>query len=122
MTGQDVAIPQLPSRSLKKTIAFYERLGFKGEIVGPAQDYAILERGPFELHFFLHTTLEPASSSFSCYLRVHDVDALYRAFSASPLPKSGIPRLVPPEDKPWGMREFALIDEDGTLIRAGQVL
>jgi catechol 2,3-dioxygenase-like lactoylglutathione lyase family enzyme len=24
------------------------------------------------------------------------------------------------EDKPWGMRELALVDPDGNLIRAGQ--
>jgi hypothetical protein len=24
------------------------------------------------------------------------------------------------EDKPWGMREFAIVDPNGTLIRVGQ--
>jgi len=26
------------------------------------------------------------------------------------------------EDKPWGLREFAVIDPDGNLIRIGQVI
>jgi len=26
------------------------------------------------------------------------------------------------EDKPWGMREFAIVDADGNLIRIGQAL
>jgi uncharacterized glyoxalase superfamily protein PhnB len=26
---------------------------------------------------------------------------------------------VPPEDKPWGMREFAVVDPDGSLLRIG---
>ena len=26
------------------------------------------------------------------------------------------------EDKPWGMREFAVIDPDGSLLRIGQVI
>jgi hypothetical protein len=26
------------------------------------------------------------------------------------------------EDKPWGMREFAVVDEDGNLLRVGQEL
>jgi len=30
-----------------------------------------------------------------------------------------MPRLVAPDDKPWGMREFALIGLDGSLIRVG---
>jgi hypothetical protein len=26
------------------------------------------------------------------------------------------------EDKPWGLREFALIDLDGNLLRIGQII
>jgi hypothetical protein len=26
------------------------------------------------------------------------------------------------EEKPWGMREFAMVDPDGNLIRIGQVM
>jgi hypothetical protein len=26
------------------------------------------------------------------------------------------------EDKPWGLREFAVVDPDGNLIRIGQVI
>jgi hypothetical protein len=29
------------------------------------------------------------------------------------------PAFAPAEDKPWGMREAALIDPDGNLIRIG---
>jgi uncharacterized glyoxalase superfamily protein PhnB len=119
MTTRDIAIPQLPSRSIRKTLAFYERLGFVGQAV-PGHAYAIVERGELELHFFLHETLRPENSAFSCYLRVQDVEAIHQAFSAARLPAQGIPRMEPLENKPWGMREFAVIDEDGTLIRVGQ--
>ena len=121
MNSQDVAIPQLPSRSIKKTIAFYARLGFEGEAF-PGHDYAIVTRGPLELHFFGHESLRPKESAFSCYLRVQDVEAMYTSFSAANLPNEGIPRMEVLENKPWGMREFAVIDEDGTLIRIGQEL
>lgn len=53
------------------------------------------------------------------YLRAEDVDALGAEWAAAGLPAEGIPRLVPAGDKPWGMRELALIDPDGNLIRAG---
>jgi uncharacterized glyoxalase superfamily protein PhnB len=121
MSSQDVAIPQLPSRSIEKTLAFYARLGFEGEAV-PGHAYAILERGSVEIHFFLHETLRPEESAFSCYLRVQDVATIYKDFCAANLPSKGIPRMEPLENKPWGMREFAVIDEDGTLIRVGQEL
>jgi catechol 2,3-dioxygenase-like lactoylglutathione lyase family enzyme len=116
----DLAIPLLPSRSLERTLAFYHRLGFEGEIVSPANDYAILHRGSLEVHFFLHPTLIPTESAFGCYFRVQDAEAIFEAFSAVGLPHTGIPRITPIEDKPWGMREFALLDEDGSLLRIGQ--
>ena len=122
MQPDDLAIPILPSRSIEATVAFYRRLGFEG---GPHEfdsAYAILERGTIELHFFSHEELVPAESAAGCYLRVLDVDAMFRAFSASQLPRDGIPRMEPVADKPWGLREFAVIDPDGNLLRIGQVI
>lgn len=107
---------------MERTINFYRRLGFEGEIVSPANDYAIADRGSLEIHFFLHESLAPHESAFGCYFRVNHVDALYAEFSAVGLPSAGIPRITSLEDKPWGMREFAIIDEDGSLIRVGQEL
>jgi hypothetical protein len=38
------------------------------------------------------------------------------------LPRKGIPRQDVLEDKPWGMREFAIVDPNGNLLRIGQTL
>jgi catechol 2,3-dioxygenase-like lactoylglutathione lyase family enzyme len=122
MKSNDLAIPILPSRSLTSTLAFYGRLGFVGEILGEGDTYAILTRGNLELHFFLHAELVPAESWAGCYLRVADVEPLCKAFLAANLPRRGIPRMDAIENKPWGMREFAVVDEDGNLLRVGQVL
>jgi catechol 2,3-dioxygenase-like lactoylglutathione lyase family enzyme len=121
MPPDDLAIPILPSRSLSVTLAFFRRLGFDGEIHGFG-DYAMLHRGTLELHFFTHRELRPAGSQAGCYLRVADVDSLARAFALAQLPRSGIPRQDATEDKPWGMREFAIVDPDGNLLRVGQRL
>ena len=118
----DIAIPILPSRSIQATEAFYRALGFEGEAHEHSADYAIFRRGPIELHFFRHATLDPATSSAGCYLRVSEVADWYQAFSAAGLPRQGIPRIERLEDKPWGLREFALIDADGNLLRIGQPL
>lgn len=120
ITHTNLAIPILPARSMEATVAFYRRLGFDVRVASPTGDYAIAVRGTLEVHFFLHKALVPRESAFGCYFRVHDVDTLFEAFAAIGLPHDGIPRLTPPEDKPWGMREFALVDENGTLIRIGQ--
>lgn len=116
----DLAIPTLPSRDLAATLRFYAALGFGGEIVAP--EYAIVRRGTMELHFFLHRTLHPAASDHGAYLRVDEVDPLYLDLQSARLPQRGIPRMDALEDKPWRMREFAIVDADGNLLRIGQVL
>ena len=121
MNPDDKAIPILPSRDLAATVSFYRRLGFEGDIHSHG-DYAILVRGTAELHFFTQRELKPAESHAGCYIRVADVDSIYRAFAAAGLPGQGIPRLDRLENKPWGLREFALVDADGNLVRVGQII
>ena len=122
MQQDDIAIPILPSRSVNDTLAFYRRLGFDGKIWGAPYFYAILTRGTVELHFFTHDQLRPAESSAGCYIRVSDVEGICRDFTLAELPRRGIPRQDALEDKPWGMREFAIVDPDGNLLRIGQTL
>ena len=117
----DLAIPILPSRSLNNTLAFYRRLGFDGRVHSHG-DYAILVRDTVELHFFTHTDLCPAESAAMCYIRVSNVENIYQAFTSAQLPPKGVPRMSTLEDKPWGLREFAIVDADGNLLRIGQVI
>lgn len=113
----NIAIPILLSRSIRATRAFYAKLGFTGHV---DDNYAMLRRGDLELHFSLHEELVPEASDIMCYLRVANVDELYAEFRSAELPSYGIPRMDVITDKPWGMREFAIVDEDGNLIRIGQ--
>lgn len=122
MQPYDLAIPILPSRSVSATTAFYQQLGFEG---GPHEfdnGYAILRRGAVELHFFTHKELVPAESSAGCYIRVMDVESFYQSCLPSELRSRGIPRMEALEDKPWGLREFAIVDPDGNLLRIGQIV
>lgn len=118
----DRAIPTLPSRSIPDTVAFYRRLGFEGGPHAFDPRYAILTRGALEIHFFTHEALMPETSYAVCYLRVGDVEEIHRACAAIALPRTGAPRMDPLEDKPWGLREFAVVDPDGNLLRIGQVI
>jgi catechol 2,3-dioxygenase-like lactoylglutathione lyase family enzyme len=122
MHNYDLAIPTLPCRSVSMATAFYRKLGFEG---GPHEfnnEYGIFNRGAVELHFFTHKELIPADSSAGCYIRVLDVESFYKVCSTIGLPNSGIPRIDHLEDKPWGIREFAIIDPDGNLLRIGQII
>jgi catechol 2,3-dioxygenase-like lactoylglutathione lyase family enzyme len=122
MEPADRAIPILPSKSVEAATAFYQLLGFEGGPHPFNRDYAILRRGAIELHFFTQRDLVPTASAAGCYLRVADVAAYYREFSVAQLPPTGIPRMEALEDKPWGLREFAVVDPDGNLLRIGQLL
>jgi hypothetical protein len=79
-----------------------------------------MERDGAEVHFWRNPNLDPARNDAGAYLRPSDIHALDAEWGALGLPEAGIPRLVRAEDKPWGMRELALVDPDGNLFRAGQ--
>ena len=117
-----IAIPIMPARDLFETRAFYERLGFQAAGWWPNEfgGYACLVRGDLRMHFFAFADISPEHNYAQCYWRVQDVDALYAELHAAGLPKSGTPRLGPLEDRPWGMREFSIIDPNGNLVRVGR--
>jgi catechol 2,3-dioxygenase-like lactoylglutathione lyase family enzyme len=112
--------PILPARDFEQTARFYEGLGFAVASRYQMPDaYLIMRRGGVELHFFPFSELDPATSYAGCYIRVPDVDGWFTAFSGAALPAEGRPRLTPVAERPWGMREFAIIDPNGSLIRVG---
>ncbi len=119
-----VAFPILPARDLVETRAFYERLGFRAVGWWPDEfgGYAIIARDDIKMHFFRFPDLSPLENYGQVYWRVEDVDALHAECHAAGIPSTGTPRLTPVEDKPWGMREFAMTDPTGNLIRVGQQL
>jgi catechol 2,3-dioxygenase-like lactoylglutathione lyase family enzyme len=114
--------PILPSRDLAATSAFYDRLGFDEVGLWP-DEYLIVMRREAGLHFFLSPALDPYRSDAGCYLYVEDADSLHAEFSRLGLPGEGIPRLHgSPVDADYGLREFALVDPDGNLVRIGSPL
>ena len=115
--------PILPSRSLDETREFYNKLGFASWLNGRGSwEYEIFSRGHLVVHFFLESDLMPGENDTMCYWRVRDADQLYEELAGLNLPREGIPRLTPPADQPWGMREFALVDPSGNLVRIGHDL
>ena len=105
----------LPSNDLDASERFYNRLGFsrpdsQRPAAGESDTYRMLSNGKGG---YLHLTdavegwLVPGKNPFGLYLHLEDVDAVAREFQTSP------------EDKPWGMYEFAMSDPDETLVRVG---
>ena len=112
--------PIWPSRDIGVTERFYVRLGFETLYKDP-RAYLMMRRDHVEIHFFLKPDHVPATSDHGGYLRSDDIDAFCAEIAALGIPDAdGFPRFRPAEDKPWGMREAAIWDPDGNLIRAGQ--
>lgn len=105
----------LPARSFDETALFYGTLGF--EVAFRDQGWMILRRGDLEIEFFPHPELDPAASWFSACVRVADVDRLFAEWSGAGLPTRGIPRMTEPADEAHGLRIFALVDPNGSLLR-----
>lgn len=109
-----LAIPVLISTNVKRAAETYGSKGFA--IVNATHNYLILRRRAVELHVSSVVQL-PEPQCVSAYIRVNDVDEWHSAF------KNGkAKRLSKVEDKPWGMREFHFIDDDGNLLNIGQIL
>ncbi len=60
------------------------------------------------------------TTSVGCCDRVQDAAALHAAWADIGVPSDrATGRLQPPEDREYGMREFALVDRSGNLLRIG---
>jgi hypothetical protein len=73
----------------------------------------MLSNGKGRLHLTaaLEGWLVPGKNPFGLYFYMEDVDVWATEFRDEILGKNG------PENKPWGMYEFAMSDPDETLVR-----
>lgn len=105
-------IPQLPSLDFKKSKPFYQDfLGFLLQKEFP--DLLIFLRDDCELHLWRCDDPEIPKAS-SCYIRVQNIAHYFQRLSSALHPKGKL------EDKPWGMREFYLLDDSGNLLKFGE--
>ncbi|BCM90071.1 hypothetical protein IAD21_01922 [Abditibacteriota bacterium] len=107
---------------------FYPALGFEVTYQqSKPNNYAVVRRGGIELHFFSMRDYVPANSYSTCYVRVFEIDDLYREFcdglkqKYGRVPTAGIPRVLPLKNKN-GRREFIVVDPGGNWIRIGQII
>lgn len=103
------AIPKLASLDIARSVAFFERLGFVRRYSD--NEYGIVERDGVQLHFW--RCADPrVPKETGCRITVEGIDDLYEAYWAeSVIHPNG--RL---ELKPWGVREFSILDVDGNLV------
>ena len=110
--------PKLPMRNKAITKAFYlEKLGF--QLLGSPgyPEYLMVKKDAVELHFFLFPGLDPLQYYGQIYLRTEAIDLLYQYFLER---KVEIHPNGPLVTKPWGQREFSILDPDHNLLTFGQ--
>ena len=105
-------------RDKAATKAFYVNgLGFRN--VGSADDdgYLMLEKDSIEIHFFEFKKMDPKENYAGVYIRTNDIDSLHQSLIDNKIsihPNGAL------EAKPWGQKEFALLDPDNNLLTFGQ--
>ena len=111
-------VPKLPMRNKSETKDFYiNRLGFKE--LNDYGDYILLQKDQIEIHFFEFKTLNPKENYGQVYIRTMNIDDFYQSIIQQNLP---IHPNGPLQVKPWGQKEFSLLDPDNNLLTFGQPL
>jgi hypothetical protein len=109
------AIPILAFLDQTKTVAFYEQLGFSCNSNWP--DYLMCVRDNIEIHLWKCND-ESIPKNTGCYIRVNEIDNLYKEFDALNIihPNGKL------ENRPWKIRQFSILDNSGNIIHFGQFL
>jgi hypothetical protein len=108
--------PIVPVRDLDIALDRYRRLGFDARAYEGPERYGFVDRGSVSMHLSQWAEHDPLRTAASVYIYVSDADALHAEWAAL---KDLDGRLVEPVDTPYGLREFAYVDPDGTLHRIG---
>lgn len=110
--------PKLPMRNKAITKEYYlNQLGFKEFGNADYDGYLMVEKDAVQLHFFEFKDLDPKENYGQVYIRTNAIDNLYQTFLDVKV------RIHPNgflETKPWGQREFSLLDPDYNLLTFGE--
>lgn len=112
--------PKLPMRNKLITKQFYTiQLHF--EIYGSAdfEGYLMVKRDNIEIHFFEFPNLDPATNYGQVYIRTNQIDSLYQSLLNNHVSIHPAGHL---QIKPWGQKEFSLLDPDNNLLTFGQTV
>lgn len=110
--------PKLPMRDKAKTRDYYiNQLGFVEVGDQDYDGYLMVKKDKIEIHFFEFADLDPLENYGQIYIRTQSIESFYQSF---------IDRNVkihpngPLTTKPWGQKEFALLDPDNNLLTFGE--
>ena len=111
--------PKLPMRNISVTRDFYvNQLGFK-QWGNNYDEYLMMEKDNIQIHFFAYKELDQKENYSGVYIRTDDIDNLYQTIISN---NGAIHPNGHLEEKPWGQKEFSMLDPDNNLLTFGQSL
>jgi hypothetical protein len=112
--------PKLPMRNMLITTDYYiNQLGFEKLGKEDYDGYLMIKKDQIEIHFFEFKKINPKENYGQVYIRVDNIDDFYQSLLKN---KVSIHPSGPLEMKPWGIKEFALLDPDHNLLTFGESL
>lgn len=109
----------VPARNFDRSLQFYVDLGFAAERLSDDMAYLVVDGCSFLLQRFY---VREHAENFMMHLLVPDVEAWWRHVVAQDIAGTYGVRVLPPEDRPWGIRDFCVDDPTGVLWRIGQAI
>ena len=110
--------PKLPMRDQSITKDFYlNKLGFQqfGNI--DYEGYLMVQKDEIQIHFFVFPDLDPTQNYGQVYIRTNQIDLLYKEMPENNI---GIHPAGYLQIKPWGQKEFSILDPDNNLLTFGE--
>lgn len=110
--------PKLPMRDKTLTRKFYiDKLGFQQLGNADHDGYLMVHRDNIQIHFFEFKELDPKENYGQVYIRTDDIVKLYQSMLDKKLSIHPAGNL---QIKPWGQKEFSMLDPDNNLLTFGQ--
>lgn len=110
--------PKLPMRSKAATRDFYiNKLGFHEFGAIDYDGYLMVQKDNIQIHFFEFKELAPTTNYGQVYIRTNSIDELYQYILNKQISIHPAGAL---ETKPWGQKEFSMLDPDNNLLTFGQ--
>lgn len=105
------ANPVLASLDIERSAEFFaSKLGFRKVHVVQGE-YGIVSNGPVEIHFWACADRRIAEAT-GCRVQVQAIEALHAQCASQTIVHPNAPLA----SKPWGTKEFAILDPDGNLV------
>ncbi|MBC9812367.1 VOC family protein [Crocinitomicaceae bacterium CZZ-1] len=110
--------PKLPMQDKATTTDFYlNKLGFQNFGSVDFDGYLMVEKDNIQIHFFEFKELDTRTNYGQVYIRANDIDRLYQSLLDNDVtihPNGAL------QIKPWGQKEFSVLDPDNNLLTFGQ--